>query len=64
MEIKTSIETQKKIKLMIIEDYKQQLEELKSNKQNYEYKLYRAKYLKLYNAILWHKIEYNKLLGE
>ena len=64
MEIKTSIETQKQIELMIIEDYKNQLEQLKLNKQNYNYETYRRLYVKYHNAIQWHKKEYKKLLGE
>ena len=62
--LQTTKETQAKIKLMMIYDYEQQLEELKQNKSNYEYKAYRYKYMLLYNAIKWNKQQYKKLMGE
>ena len=59
-----NIETMKKIKQLIIDDYKSQLEELKKQKSNYDYTTYRKKYVNLNNAIQWHKKDYNKLMGE
>ena len=57
-------ETLAKTKLLVIEDYKQQLAELKQNKSNYAYKEYRYKYQLLYNAIKYNEKEYKKLIGD
>ena len=57
-------ETLAKTKLLVIEDYKQQLAELKQNKSNYAYKEFRYKYQLLYNAIKYNEKEYKKLMGE
>lgn len=57
-------ETLAKTKLLVIEDYKQQLAELKQNKSNYAYKEFRYKYQLLYNAIKYNEKEYKKLIGE
>ena len=57
-------ETQAKTKLLIVEDYKQQLAELKQNKSNYDYKEYRYKYILLHNAIKYNENEYKKLIGD
>lgn len=62
--VKLKNETKKQIELLIIDDYTQQLEQLKQEKNNYDYTTYRKQYVKLYNAILWHKKEYKNLLGE
>ena len=57
-------ETQAKTKLLVIEDYKQQLEQLKQNKSSYAYKEYRYKYQLLYNAIKYNEKQYKKLIEE
>ena len=62
--LEITTETQAKTKLLIIEDYKQQLEQLKQNKSNYAYKEYRYKYVLLHNAIKWNEKQYKKLIGE
>lgn len=56
--------TQAKTKLLVIEDYKQQLEQLKQNKSSYEYKEYRYKYILLVNAIKYNEKQYKKLMDE
>lgn len=62
LELKT--ETLAKTKLLIIEDYKQQLEELKKNKASYKYEEYRYKYILLVNVIKYNEKEYKKLIGD
>ena len=62
LELKT--ETLAKTKLLIIEDYKQQLEELKKNKESYKYEEYRYKYILLVNVIKYNEKEYKKLIGD
>ena len=64
MNVEITNETQAQTKLLIIEDYKKQLEELKQNKSNFAYKDYRYKYMLLLNAIKWNEKQYKKLIGD
>ena len=60
--IQLSKEAQAQIKLIMIEDYQQQLEQLKQSKSKYEYIEYRRKYMLYHNMIKHNKKDFERLM--